>query len=209
VHKAPAAADLIAEWTRGAVSTDTFDDELERMNWESWIGSGRPGELLAVWAGIDDFQSRLCLTQDLRGSAGTTQAELIHIQIGLGRDMGVVSTFSNRWQDACPVCYLPRWPGREPCLVFSEEGEPARGDLLREARVCADWAAQVIRGCLEDGIGPWVNQKTSFTFAGSDWRQNTRHRHRMPDCHGPHQPAVPIRWDKNQLQALEEAWHGW
>ena len=203
-RKGPVCVDLIRGWTGGRVRTGLFDGLVEDMDWEPWLLSGEPGELLVASAGLDDFQSRLCLVQDLRGLAAEHRGEVIHLQIGLARNMGVVSTFGNRLEDPCPACFLPQLPAREPCAVFGEDGSLVRGDLQREARACADVAVRVIRGCLRGRVDRWINRKTSLTASDTGFRRNTRRRQRMPGCYGAHHPTTPIRWDRRDLSVFEE-----
>jgi len=203
-RKALAAEDLIRVWTGGRVRTGVFDGYVEDMAWKPWLLSGEPGELLVALAGLDDFQSRICLVQDLREAAAGQPREVIHVQVGLARNMGVVSTFGNRLEDPCPACFLPHLPAREPCVVFGEGGRLLRGDLQREARACAELVAQIVGGCLCGRIGRRINRKTVLTASVNGFRRKTRRRRRMPGCYGAHYRATPIRWDEVPLPLFEE-----
>jgi hypothetical protein len=202
--KGLAAQDLIRIWTRGHVGTEVFDGHVEEMDWGSWVFSGEPDELLVSLAGLDDFQSRICLVQDLRALAAERRPKVIHIQIGLARDMGVVSTFGNRLEDPCPACFLPHLPVREPCVVLGKGGTLVRGDLQREAWACARLAVRIVCECLGGRIARWVNGKTSFTASVAGFRRKARRRQAMPGCYGAHYVTTPIRWDRVGLPAFQE-----
>jgi len=193
--KAEAAADLVRRWSSRRVPTAAVVSDLEDVDWRVVVRAVPAGQLLAVVAGIDDYDSRLNLVRGLRAANAGRDAELLHVQIGLDRDAAVVSVFSDCWDDPCPACNLPYLPGPEPCLVLDRRGVPSRGSLQAEGRAAAETTVQIIADSLAGRLADWLNRKVVLAFdrdGRPGYRRHVRRRRRMADCLGAHWPSMKL-----------------
>ncbi len=188
---------------------ESYPIAVEDEPWRDRLGADelRRGDEFFVLIGLDDWSSRLVVTQDVRqraSEAGDGAAEqVLLIQIGLDRGKAHVFAFGADWDSPCPACWLPSGlPMREPCVVFSSEGGLLRGNLQREAQAAADLALQIIGDHRLGNTERWRNTKTHLTLSGSRVRTRTRKVARMPNCQGPHAKETPISW-KGVLPSLE------
>jgi hypothetical protein len=197
--KVDALASLIGRRFARGLRSNTFCGTVEDFDWLSALQSVGDGELAAILAGLDDFQSRLCLTEDLRQTASRVEREILHVQVGLGRGQAVVCTYGNHWDDPCPACFLPRLPRPEPCVVFSQAGELVRGDLQHEVDVAARHTVALVAEALGEDAPRVANRKTVFTAkepASPTFDQKTWPRRRRAGCQGPHCATPPVHWNR-------------
>jgi len=205
-------AELVGQWQKEpAFKTATFFGDAEDIDWRRVLAednrASRP-ELTVVLCGLDDWQSRLIVVEDLRTVGPIVATEIVCVQVGLDRDQAVVGVFANAWDSPCPACNLSHLPQPEPCIVFSENGRLLRGDLRREARAAAEIVARIVTDCVQGGSADWLNTKTTLAAFGAETREfnvHTRPRVREPGCLGPHGEATPVRWDRcKATRRLEE-----
>ena len=190
-------AELAAQWLGRKVPIRWLRASVEALPWQQLIASTGAeghrgvGPMIAV-AGLDDWESRLCLIEELRRAAPLAGRPIVAIQCGLDRNEAQVSVFGMVWSDPCPACGLNVLPETEPCT--------GRGDLQREARAAAALVSEIVAAFLS-GPGAsqaWLNTKTNLVVAkdgGDGFRRLTHFGRRQPGCLGPHSPNGPLRWD--------------
>lgn len=208
-------AELGAEWLQRNLPIRWLRAKVEALPWEQVIASpsaGDRGTLTVVIIGLDDWDSRLIVVEELRRFAPLAGGPVLAIQCGLDRDQAQVAVFGTSWDDPCPACGLSLLPSTEPCVALDAEGRLLRGALRREAHAAAALVAEIVAACLNGphGLQAWVNTKTSLLAKppGSDTFLRSTHlgRH-QPLCLGPHSPNGPLRWDPASV-ALRRAGAG-
>jgi len=197
-YKVARLAELLREWC-GRWNVTLFAEDVEDVDWkrllrqpEAESESPRP---TIVLIGLDDWQSRLHVIEDLRHAAPGSP-DVVPVQIAVERDQAQVTVFGNRWLDACPACGLLELPASEPCALFSSEGRLVRGDLQREALQAAELVAEIVAELLAPGrLGVWVGTKTNLhaTPGGRRFTRHVRQRTHVDGCLGPHGTATPMR----------------
>jgi hypothetical protein len=199
-YKVARLAELMREWC-GELNVTLFAEDVEDVDWKGLVkrpeGKSDPARPVVVLIGLDDWQSRMHVIEDLRHAA-PGRPDVAPVQVGVERDQAQVTVFGNRWLDACPACGLLELPASEPCTVFSSEGQLVRGDLQREALSAAELVAEIVVGLLAAGESAcsWVGTKTNLHAISPGSRQFTRHmrrRMRVDGCLGPHSTATPMR----------------
>ncbi|MFH1920801.1 MAG: hypothetical protein ABIP48_13035 [Planctomycetota bacterium] len=206
-------AELLGQWLEG-VKTAILPHEVENVDWTRLLGAGDDAEAPAgpviVLIGLDQWQSRMNLIEDLRHAAAGKPGVLA-IQVAVERDQAQVSVFGNRWEDPCPGCGLLQLPASEPCVLFQADGELVRGNLGREAGASAVLAVRIVTDHLaaNGSAGSWVNTKTNLHAVGRGdhrFHRYTRERVRTEGCLGPHGEATPIRLE-DLFRESEEVHH--
>ena len=200
-YKVERLAELVRAW-RGELPITLSAQDVEDVDWKGLLEvqvEGRAAaRLIVVLIGLDNWQSRLNVIEDLRH---TGSAEVLPIQVSVERDQAQVAVFGNRWADACPACPMAFVPPSETCTLFSPEGELVRGDLQREARAAAELVTRIVTDQLAANgtASSWVATKTNLHAERPGSRRfnlYTRTRIHMDNCNGPHSAATPIRWDR-------------
>jgi hypothetical protein len=193
-------AELARAWF-AAATVNTLARDAEDVDWNTLLppngAVAAPAGRVVVLIGLDDWESRLHVIESLRHAAAGSK-RILPVQVALERDQAQVTVFGNRWEDACPGCGLFSLPRNEPCWLLGADGEPARGDLQREARAAGALVAEIVTDHLaaERTGCSWVGTKTNLHAArpGSGrFARHTRARARMASCYGPHSPATPLR----------------
>jgi len=155
---------------------------------------------VVVVAGLDNWESRLSLCEDLRHADGFAREGMLLIQVGLDREQSAIAVLGNRFADPCPACGLSVLPSPEPCVAWNNDGELVRGNLQCEAKEAAGFVRRVVR----DMLGParrrmlWLNTKTNLfqARAGADaYRRVTRRCRMQEGCPGPHTNTPPLKWE--------------
>lgn len=192
-------AELTRPWLPAETAVETIYGNVEQIPWQSHLpATDEPREQeTIVLVGLDCWDSRLAVAEDLRRYCGRGRTTMI--QVGLDRGQAGVAVFGCRFADPCPACGLGTLPESEPCVVLGANHELLRGNLHSEAAAAADVVRQVVADILAGRWGDWVNTKTNLVAAqpsgGGRYRRFTRRRRRVAGCLGPHSPATPIRWD--------------
>ncbi len=219
-------AELAAGWLGRKVPTRWLKASVEALPWPQVIASTGAeghrgvGPMIAV-AGLDDWEARVTLIEELRRAAPLAGRPIVAIQCGLDRGQAQVAVFGMAWSDPCPACGLNVLPETEPCTSLDPQGLLARGDLQREARAAAAIVSEIVAALL-DGPGAsqaWLNTKTNLVAAqdgGGDFRRLTHFARHQPGCLGPHSANGPLRWDLRSSALgqtgaeieLKEDWHG-
>ena len=196
--KAVRLAELIAPALREPPLVITR--RVEEIDWPRLLrvcqGSAAKAADVLVIMGLDDWQSRLCLVEDVRHAAVDYAGRIALVQVALDRGQAQVSTFGSDWADPCPACGLATLPRSEPCIALSADGELLRGDLRHEALAAAEFVLSLFSGRRDDSAQwRWLNTKTNLIQAadGSDFHAHTRPRVAMPSCWGPHAATTPLQ----------------
>jgi len=199
-HKVERLAELLHRWHEGS-TVEALPKDVEDVDWKGLLApgdaSGPTARPVVVLIGLDDWQSRLHVIEDLRHAA-QGRSEILPVQAAVERDQAQVTVFGNRWQDACPACGLLELPASEPCALYSDEGQLVRGDLQREARAAAELVAEIVADHLAANGAPctWARTKTNLHAVrpGSRrFKRHTRPRVGLSGCLGPHSEATPLR----------------
>jgi len=200
-----AKADRLAELVRDEVAPPTrvgpLVDEAENIDWPGILGGPRAGagHRTVVLVGLDRWQSRLIVAEDLRRAAGDSGSQAVLVQAGLDRGQASVGVFGCELADPCPACGLPALPQPEPCVVLGADGRLVRGDLHPEAAAVGRFVRQVVEDLLADPASgrDWISTKSNLVAPprpGGEYRRFTRTCRVVPGCLGPH-AAAPIAWD--------------
>ena len=205
-------ARLVRRWCSPACPVvATHLAEVESLDWIGWLTESRwqpPVEMAVVVLALDDYQSRLCLVEDLRHAVERSGVVLTMVEVGLDRNQAMVSVLGSRWKDACPACGLAYLPQPEACVELDRAGRSRRGDLQRESGAAAELVRRIVLDALAGRRAPWCNTKnTLMTIApdSDEFECSTWARARVAGCLGPHSPATPICWDRLQDKlAFEE-----
>ena len=176
---------------------------VEQLDWSS-IVSCEPSiehKTTFVLVGLDVWQSRLAVAEDLRHYAETSGDAAVMIQVGLDKGQAQICVFASRWEDPCPACGKLTLPEPQPCVVFSAGQELLRGNLCREGQAAARWVRRMVEDELRSTTaGHWMNTKTNLVLDRHS--RLSRACRRVEGCRGPHARATPLRWD-TFLQPLE------
>jgi hypothetical protein len=199
-YKSDVLADEVRGWFKGTVQS--FPTALQEFDWSGARRRVAHGKEI-VLAGLDAWDARLSLCQDIRNAlaTGACVADMIVFQCGLDKHRAEVSVYGNRFVagrfvDPCPIChrasyveytFLSMLPTEEaPCVLLCG-GEPVRGSLQDEARALGAH----VRGLVADlvaGSVDWLN--TRHVLKRRDWGEEfeleCRSLTRAPDCPGPH-----------------------
>jgi hypothetical protein len=187
------------------IETQAIVAPVEGLDWQqlgAWP-TGQAGRPCIVLVGLDDWQSRLIVAEDMRYHAAAAGRSAVMIQVGLDRDQAQVCVYGSAYGDPCPACGVLSLPGREPCVVYLAGNKLLRGNLRCEARAAARLVRKIVCGLVQPGPGEgaWVNTKTNLCArrsrpaGGPAFERLTRTRRMTPGCLGPHSPHGPVRWD--------------
>ena len=219
--KASVLAGLLRQWLPGRVELRVLCRPVEQVDWADVLapcnGAARPNAepLTLIVMALDDWQSRLCVVEDVRlvanGKTSLGEGEFMTvpvIQVAVDRDQAQVSVFGSRWDDPCPACGLAALPQPEPCVLLGSDGRSLRGDLQREAKCAARLVVEIIHTAVHgNGLDRWLNTKTNLVAIGPGGRRYRRYsRPRQPvrSCLGPHSPARPLHAEELLEDLLPE-----
>ena len=212
-HAGRAKAERLAELARArlgeAADIRSQACHVEQVNWGemmSRVTGEWAGEAIVVM-GLDRWNSRLVVAEDLRAHRQATGMAISLIQIGLDKGHAQVAAFGCDPDDPCPACSMAVLPGTEPCVVFGRDHSLRRGNLQEEAGEAADLAWEIIRDFTLNGNprnSRWMNTKTYLSRAEGQprYRRHTPLARRNAICPGPHSGRAPLRWD-DTLEMLE------
>ena len=198
-------AELGRRWSETDLVFEAFEGYAEELPWDHILRSDE--DSIFVLVGLDNWSSRLGVTEDLR--VVQPQRDVPLIQVGLDRGQGSVAVFGSAWCDPCPACGLPSsLPEPEPCIAFGPGKQLLRGNLHREAQAAADF----VRGIIEEsftpqGLARWLNTKTNIVLTephGEHMDLFTRSCRKTAGCNGPHGPAVTVRWNEILESAVDK-----
>jgi molybdopterin/thiamine biosynthesis adenylyltransferase len=189
--KAERLAELAREWLPGRPARSVVS-AVEDLDWSRLLGAS-PDARDVVVVGLDDWNARLAVAEDLRAS----DREVLVAQVGLERGSAQVFVTGNDPRDPCPACGLLVLPGSEPCVAYGAEGDLVRGDLRREVAAAGEVVAEVIADLARNGeSGSRRSGKTYLFLDGNGGvRRRTRRAAMRDGCPGPHAGAPPVRWD--------------
>jgi hypothetical protein len=191
------------------LDVDLYCRSVEDLDWTTLLNrcssAGRDDGPVLVVMGLDDWQSRLCVIEALRGAQTRVTARITAVQVGLDRGEAQVSIFGNRWEDPCPACGLSVLPSSEPCVVNAGDGL-VRGDLKAEARVATGEVMRLAALVLADEEDLWVNTKINLVSANAAMQfvRYRRARHSMNRCVGPHASETPLSPSQLFVGIVEE-----
>lgn len=200
LSKSAVLAELVRRLLPSGVAIDALVQEVESLEWPPLLADARGLPIVVV--GLDDWNGRVAVVEDIRQAAPWLRVPPVIVQVGLDLGAASVCVFGPAWDDACPACGLAALPQEASCVAFTDSGCLLRGDLQPEARAAARLVAEIIAGCVAGRPADWPpgTKMNLVADAGGAFRRMTRRRARVPGCLGPHSPDVPERWDSRRAQ---------
>lgn len=197
--KVDRARELIDEWAgENAPPVRAVHQRVECVHWRDLLNSLPAAEGTVVAMGLDDWNARMVVCEDLRALSGG--ADMLTISGGIDRDVASVETYGMRWSDPCPSCGITTLPGSTPCIALTQSGQLLRGDLRREAHAVATSAVRAMRLWMR-GDGHAVNSRMHVLFDRDGRRRVTRRGvDAVSGCMGTHlEPEKGALWNSDVL----------